>query len=67
MNLMPRSVYIKLGLTEMKPTRVMLQLQLADRCVKFPCGFVEDMGILVKTTMLILPSHVFVLDMKKII
>ncbi|XP_026454318.1 uncharacterized protein LOC113355622 [Papaver somniferum] len=35
-NLLPYSVYEKLGLGELKPTHV--TLQLADRSVKIPCG-----------------------------
>ncbi|XP_073152915.1 uncharacterized protein [Henckelia pumila] len=50
-NLMPISVYKKLGLTEMKPTRVMLQL--ADKSAKSPCGLVED--VLVKKIIMHVP------------
>jgi hypothetical protein len=39
-NLMPYSVYLQLGLGEIKPTMVVLQL--ADRSVKRPRGVVED-------------------------
>ncbi|XP_026378129.1 uncharacterized protein LOC113272522 [Papaver somniferum] len=39
-NLLPLSVYEQLGLGEMKPTRI--TLQLADRSVKIPRGFIED-------------------------
>ncbi len=43
-NLMPLSVYKKLGLGEAKPTTV--SLQLADRSIKYPRGMIED--VLVK-------------------
>ena len=39
-NLMPLSIFKKLVLGEAKPTTVFLQL--ADRCVKTPCGMIED-------------------------
>ena len=44
MNLMPYSVYMQLGLGELKPTNI--TLSLADRSVKIPKGIVED--VLVK-------------------
>ena len=43
-NLLPYSVYIQLGLGELKPTNI--TLSLADRSVKIPKGIVED--VLVK-------------------
>ncbi|XP_073138487.1 uncharacterized protein [Henckelia pumila] len=39
-NLMPFSVFRKLGMGEPKPTRV--SLQLADRSIKYPRGIIED-------------------------
>jgi hypothetical protein len=42
-NLLPYSVYLKLGLGELKPTTVMLQL--VDRSMKRPRGIVEDVLI----------------------
>ena len=42
-NLMPYSVYLQLGLGELKPTT--MTLQLADRSVKIPRGIVEDVLI----------------------
>ncbi|CAN6576807.1 unnamed protein product [Malus baccata var. baccata] len=39
-NLMPYSVYLQLGLGELKATTI--SLQLADRSVKYPRGIVED-------------------------
>ncbi|XP_058216596.1 uncharacterized protein LOC131327445 [Rhododendron vialii] len=42
-NLLPYSVYSQLGLGELKPTQV--TLQLADRSVKIPRGVIEDVLI----------------------
>jgi hypothetical protein len=42
-NLLPYSVYVQLGLGELKPTSV--TLQLADRFVKVPRGIIEDVLI----------------------
>ena len=42
-NLMPYSIYLQLGLGDLKPTSVVLQL--ADRSVKKPRGIVEDVLI----------------------
>ena len=39
-NLFPYSVYIELGLGELEPTHI--TLQLVDRCVKIPRGIVKD-------------------------
>ena len=39
-SLMPKSVYTRLNLIELKPTR--MSLQLADKSVRFPEGIVED-------------------------
>ena len=39
-NLLPYSVYVDLGLGELEPTNI--TLQLADRSVKFPRGIVKD-------------------------
>ena len=43
MNLMPYSVYLQLGLGELKPKT--MTLQLADRSVKIPRGIVDDVLI----------------------
>ena len=40
MNLMPYSIYLRLGLGEFKPTSVVQQL--ADRSIRKPRGIVED-------------------------
>jgi hypothetical protein len=42
-NLLPYSVYVQLGLGELKPTS--MTLQLADRSVKVPRGIVENVLI----------------------
>ncbi|XP_050104654.1 uncharacterized protein LOC126584261 [Malus sylvestris] len=60
-NLMPYSVYLQLGLGELKATTI--SLQLADRSVKYPRGIVED--ILVQIDKLILPADFVVLDMEE--
>nr|XP_023870464.1 uncharacterized protein LOC111983048 [Quercus suber] len=58
-NLMPFSVFRKLGLGEVKPTTI--SLQLADRSIKYPRGVIED--ILVKVDKFIFPADFIVLDM----
>ncbi|XP_026379646.1 uncharacterized protein LOC113274484 [Papaver somniferum] len=58
MNLLPFSVYEKLGLGEMKPTRI--TLQLADRSVKIPRGIIED--VLVQVENCIYPIDFVILD-----
>ena len=57
-NLIPFSVYQKLGLGELKPTSV--TLQLADRSVREPRGMVED--VLVKIEQFYYPVDFIVLD-----
>ncbi|XP_026398840.1 uncharacterized protein LOC113294674 [Papaver somniferum] len=57
-NLLPYSVYKQLGLGEMKPTPV--TLQLADRSVKIPRGIVED--VLIKVEIFYFPMDFIVLD-----
>lgn len=57
-NLLPFSVYLQLGLRELKPTRV--TLQLADRSVKVPRGIVED--DLVQVDKFYFPMDFIVLD-----
>ncbi|KAL5554812.1 hypothetical protein UlMin_042213 [Ulmus minor] len=57
-NLMPYSVYLQLGLGEIKPTTVVLQL--ADRSVRKPRGIVED--ILVQIDKFYYPVDFLVLD-----
>ena len=57
-NLMPYSVYIQLGLSDLKPTNI--TLSLADRSVKIPKGIVED--VLVKIDKFYYPVDFVVLD-----
>ena len=57
-NLMPFSVYMQLGLGELKPTSI--TLSLADRSVKIPKGIVED--VLVKINNFYYPIDFVVLD-----
>ena len=58
LNLMPYSVYMQLGLGELKPTSI--TLSLADRSVKIPKGIVED--VLVKINKFYYPVDFLVLD-----
>ena len=58
MNLMPYSVYMQLGLGELKPTTI--TLSLANRSVKIPKGIVED--VLVKIDKFYYPVDFVVLD-----
>ncbi|XP_062118674.1 uncharacterized protein LOC133832330 [Humulus lupulus] len=60
-NLMPLSIYRKLGLGETRPTIVILQL--AGRSVKHPQGIIED--VLVKVDKFIFPTDFIVLDMEE--
>jgi hypothetical protein len=62
MNLMSYSVYLQLGLGEMKPTS--MTLQLTDRPVKIPRGIVED--VLIKVDKFYFPIDFIVLDMELI-
>ena len=57
-NLMPFSVYMQLGLGELKPTSI--TLSLVDRSVKIPKGIVED--VLVKINNFYYPVDFVVLD-----
>jgi hypothetical protein len=57
-NLLPYSVYLQLGLGELKPTT--MTLQLADRSVKVPWGIVED--VLIKVDKFYFPVDFIVLD-----
>jgi hypothetical protein len=57
-NLLPYSVYLQLGLGELKPTS--MTLQLADRSVKIPWGIVED--VLIKVDKFYFPVDFIVLD-----
>ncbi|KAJ0870421.1 putative retrotransposon gag domain, aspartic peptidase domain superfamily [Helianthus annuus] len=59
-NLMPYSFYEKLGLGELKPSR--MTLSLADKSVKYPRGVVEN--LLVKVDRFVFPADFVVLDME---
>ena len=58
MNLMPYLVYLQLGLGELKPKT--MTLQLADRSVKIPRGIVDD--VLIKVDAFYFPVDFVVLD-----
>ena len=57
-NLLPYSVYVELGLGELEPTNI--TLQLADRSVKIPRGTVND--VLVQVDKFYFPVDFVVLD-----
>jgi len=57
-NLLPYSVYKQLGVGELKPTRI--TLQLADRSVKIPKSEVED--VLIKVGEFIFPVDFVILE-----
>jgi hypothetical protein len=57
-NLLPYSVYLQLGLRELKPTTV--TLQLADRSMKRPKGIIED--VLIKVDKFYFPMDFIVID-----
>ena len=58
MNLLPFSVFEQLGIGEIKPTRI--TLQLADRSLRGPKGIVED--VLVQVEQFVYPVDFIVLD-----
>ena len=60
-NLMPLSIYRRLGLGEVKAAS--LTLQMADRSLKHPRGVVED--VLIKVGKFIFPVDFVVLDMEE--
>ena len=57
-NLLPYSVYVELGLGELEPTNI--TLQLADRSVKIPRGIAKD--VLVQLDKIYFPVDFVVLD-----
>ncbi|KAI3815938.1 hypothetical protein L1987_15622 [Smallanthus sonchifolius] len=59
-NLMPFSLYEKLDLGELSPTR--MTLSLADRSVKYPRGIIEN--LLVKVDKFVFPVDFVILDME---
>ncbi|CAN6701560.1 unnamed protein product [Malus baccata var. baccata] len=60
-NLMPYSVFQKLGEGELKPISV--SLQLTDRSVTYPLGILED--VIIKVDKFYLPADFIVLDMEE--
>ena len=60
-NLMPLSIFKKLGLGEPTPTNV--SLFMADRSVKFHVGIIEN--VLVKVDTLVFPVDFLILDMEE--
>src|SRR5436189_3674437 len=60
-NIIPYTLFAKLGIGEAKPTSI--ALQLADRSKVYPRGILED--ILVKVDKFIFPIHLIVLDMEE--
>ncbi|KAH9658411.1 Endonuclease [Citrus sinensis] len=61
-NLLPYSVFVKLGLGELHPTPVVLQL--ADRSTKIPHGIVED--VLIQVDKFYFPVDFIVIDTQPI-
>ena len=57
-NLMPLSIYKKLGLGDPKPTA--MRLLMADRTVKRPIGILHN--VLVKVELFIFPADIVILD-----
>lgn len=62
LNLLPHSVYQKLGLGQLKPTP--MTLQLADRSVKVPRGVVEN--VLIQVDKFYFPIDFIVIDTEPI-
>ncbi|XP_076911619.1 uncharacterized protein LOC143569639 [Bidens hawaiensis] len=60
-NLMPYSIFSRLGLGEPRPTR--MSIQLADRSVKYPRGIVENM--LARIGKFIFPVDYVILDVNE--
>src|SRR5436190_625616 len=60
-NLLPYSLFKKLNIGEVKPTKI--TLQLADRSIIHPRGIVED--VLIKVDKFIFPIDLVVLDMEE--
>ena len=58
-SLMPYSIFKKLGLGELRPTRI--SLQLTDHSIKYPMGILEDVPI--KVSSFYVPIDFVVLDM----
>ncbi|XP_074277757.1 uncharacterized protein LOC141601381 [Silene latifolia] len=58
-SLMPLSLFKKLHLEDLKPSKI--SLQLADRSVKYPLGIIEDVPL--KVGKLVIPCDFFIMDM----
>ncbi|GKD61244.1 DNA-directed DNA polymerase [Tanacetum coccineum] len=58
-NLMPHSLFQRLGISKLKPTK--MSIQLADRSIKYPIGVCEN--LLVKVGKFIFPVDFVVLEM----
>jgi len=58
-SLMPYFIFKKLGLGELRPTRI--SLQLTDHSIKYPMGILEDVPI--KVSSFYVPIDFVVLDM----
>lgn len=61
MNLIPHTIYKRLGLGELKKTRI--SLQLVDRSIKYPLSVVED--VLVKIDKFVIPCDFVALEMNE--
>ncbi|KAJ9547138.1 hypothetical protein OSB04_019681 [Centaurea solstitialis] len=59
-NLMPLSFYQKLGLNDLKSTR--MTIQLPDRSIKYPVGIAED--VIVRVNRFEFPADFVILDIK---
>ena len=62
-NLLPYSIYVELGLGELEPTNI--TLQLADRSVKIPRGIVKD--VLVQVNKFYFPVDFVVFDTQPVV
>ncbi|GKB57561.1 reverse transcriptase domain-containing protein [Tanacetum coccineum] len=60
-NLIPHSLFQRLGISKLKPTK--MSIQLADRSIKYPIGICEN--LLVKVSKFIFPVDLVVLEMDK--
>ncbi|GJR27173.1 reverse transcriptase domain-containing protein [Tanacetum coccineum] len=60
-NLMPHSLFRRLGISKLKPTK--MSIQLADRSIKYPIGVCEN--LLVKVGKFIFPVDFMILEMDK--
>ncbi|XP_019057728.1 PREDICTED: uncharacterized protein LOC109116545, partial [Tarenaya hassleriana] len=60
-SLLPLSIYKKLNIEDLKPTR--MALQLADRSIKYPAGILEDVPL--KVGNYYVPVDFIVVDMEE--